>query len=381
MTVVRKRWLSILVLVEWAVIAVLAGILIIVGISYGQKLSTSFVTSAPTREVASVESSPQIVFQSPTVNRTSLPSASPMETPGRATTQIKTTEFLPTSQQTSVTAGPVGRIVFTCTPDKYNQLCLMNADGSGLVRLTDRKANDYYPSFSPDGRSITFVSNQTGQFEIYTLNSQWGEERRVTDGVGNVAAPDISPDGQWIVYASKLGGDSSIWLIPREGGQPQPLTDSRWNEVDPAWSPDGKQIVFAGARGGFVELFVATVEGVDFRNLSEPGSSLPLQQVTQDVPGIGGRSSWSPDGTKLVFYAGPRGERDIYVVDVVNGVAKRLTFGGNNSGPCFSPDGDWIAFSSSRDGDHEIFIMRNDGEEITQLTDNSYDDWQPSWGP
>jgi Tol biopolymer transport system component len=170
-------------------------------------------------------------------------------------------------------------------------------------------------------------------------------------------------------------------LIPSQGGQPRPLTDSRWNEVDPTWSPDGTQIALAGARGGFVELFVMTVEGSDISKISAVGSTLPIRQVTRDVLGIGGRSSWSPDGTRLVFYAGPRGDRDIYVVDVVTGLASRLTFGGNNSGPCFSPDGDWIAFSSSRDGDHEIYVMRADGSDVTQLTDNDYDDWQTSWGP
>jgi len=130
-----------------------------------------------------------------------------------------------------------------------------------------------------------------------------------------------------------------------------------------------------------VELFAASLEGINLTNASDFISDLLIRQVTQDVQGIGGRSSWSPDGTELVFYAGPRGDRDIYVVDVVTGVASRLTLGGNNTGPCFSPDGKWIAFSSSRDGDHEIYVMQNDGEQVTQLTDNSYDDWQPSWGP
>jgi len=65
---------------------------------------------------------------------------------------------------------------------------------------------------------------------------------------------------------------------------------------------------------------------------------------------------------------------------VVSGAVRRLTYGGNNTGPCFSPDGNRIAFSSSKDGDHEIYIMRTDGSEVTQLTYNAYDDWQPSWG-
>jgi Tol biopolymer transport system component len=107
-----------------------------------------------------------------------------------------------------------------------------------------------------------------------------------------------------------------------------------------------------------------------------------IQQVTSGVLRIGGRSDWSPDGNQLVFYAGRKGDRDIYIVDIPSGVITRLTYGGNNTGPCFSTDGAWITFSSSRDGDHEIYRMRTDGSELTQLTYNeAVDDWQPRWGP
>jgi Tol biopolymer transport system component len=378
---VRRRWLSILVLFEWTVIAVLSGGLIYFVVSSGHKLANSIATSEPIRAVYYSVKSTLNVPQSPTADNIFPTTTSRAETTNLFVTPVHSSEFLPTSQPTYLEKRLAGRIVFTCTPEKFNQLCLMNADGSGQVRLTDRKSNDYYPSFSSDGRSVAFVSNQTGQFEIFLMDLRNSDERQVTSGMGNVSAPDISPDGRWIVYASKLGGDSSIWLIPFEGGTPQSLTDTSWNEVDPVWSPDGKQIAFAGARGGFVELFTVSVETLDFREISILGDDLQIRQVTQDVSGIGGRSSWSPDGSKLVFYAGPRGERNIYVVDVVTGVSAQLTFGGNNTGPCVSPDGEWIAFSSSRDGDHEIYLMRKDGTDVTQLTDNSYDDWQPSWGP
>jgi TolB protein len=246
----------------------------------------------------------------------------------------------------------------------------MNADGSGWKRLTDRSANDYYPAFSRDGTRIVFVSNQTGLFEIYLRYLAMSEEQQLTDGIGSLSAPDISLDGQSVVFAAKFaGGDSSIWTMKIDGSQSHALTDSQYSEIDPSWSPDGKQIAFAATRGGYVELFIMNADGSDIR------------QVTNGVQGIGGRSSWSPDGRWLAFYAGPRGDRDIYLVEVASGKALRLTYGGNNTAPCFSPDGLWLAFSSSRDGDHEIYVMRVDGSQVTQLTDNDYDDWQPTWGP
>ena len=261
-----------------------------------------------------------------------------------------------------------GKIVFTCTPEKFNQLCIVDANGDHYARVTSHRANDYYPSLSPTGDKIIFASNQTGAFEVHTVQLDGSAPEQLTHNAGNVTAPEISPDGNWVVYASKQAGDSSIWLLENLTGTPYPVTDAQWNEIDPTWAPDGQHIAFAAVRGGYVELFV----------MNKDGSG--ISQVTHDVTRIGGRSSWSPDGKKLVLYAGPQKDRDIYIVDIQSGLSTRLTFGGNNTGPCFSPDGNWIVFSSSRDGDYDLYIMQTDGSGLRQLTFNTYDDWQPRWG-
>jgi Tol biopolymer transport system component len=95
---------------------------------------------------------------------------------------------------------------------------------------------------------------------------------------------------------------------------------------------------------------------------------------------MGGRSTWSPDGTKIAFYRGPRGDHNIYVVDVNTRDIKKLTNGGDNLGPSWSPDGNWIAFTSFRDGNNEIYIIHPDGSGLRRLTDSPISDWQPRWG-
>ncbi len=66
---------------------------------------------------------------------------------------------------------------------------------------------------------------------------------------------------------------------------------------------------------------------------------------------------------------------------VERGEITRLTYGGNNTAPGFSPDGQWIVFASSRDGDFDLYVMRPDGSDVRQLTFNvGVDDWQPRWG-
>ena len=355
------RFCLLSVLIEWGVVVIfIVGLLFLRGAGRSESAPAVTDTDSPIGQPSETR-----VTESPWTASPVPPTASWTPAPTVLQPTWTATATLPATPQ-----GPGGRIVFTCTIEKYNQLCLMNADGSGWKRLTDRNANDYYPSFTSDGTRIVYVSNQTGMFEIYLRYPALSEEQQLSDGLGSISAPDISPDGQSVVFAAKFaGGDSSIWTMTIDGSESHPLTDSQWSEVDPSWSPDGKQIAFAAARGGYVELFTMNADGSDIR------------QVSSGVQGIGGRSSWSPDGRWLAFYAGPRGDRDIYLVEVAGGQAERLTYGGNNTAPCFSPDGLWLVFSSSRDGDHEIYVMQVDGSQVTQLTDNNYDDWQPSWGP
>jgi Tol biopolymer transport system component len=75
----------------------------------------------------------------------------------------------------------------------------------------------------------------------------------------------------------------------------------------------------------------------------------------------GGRNTWSPDGDRLAFYAGPADDRNIYVVNDDGSDPVQLTDGGDNLGPSFSPDGRWITFTSFRDGNNEIYIMAPTG--------------------
>ncbi len=104
-----------------------------------------------------------------------------------------------------------------------------------------------------------------------------------------------------------------------------------------------------------------------------------VDQIT-NLNNMGGRSSWSPDGTKIAFYRGPEGDHNIYIVDVNTKDVTRVTSGGDNLGPSWSPDGNWIAFTSFRDGNNEIYIIHPDGTGLTRLTNNPASDWQPRWG-
>lgn len=265
---------------------------------------------------------------------------------------------------------PPGQIVYVCFVDGWDQICRMNGDGSSQEQLTFAEATNFYPEWGPLGQLIVFSSRRSGEFAIWLMNAGGSDPRQVSPAVGSLFAPDISPDGRQIVFANALGDWQNIWVMDLDGGNARPLTSGPFNDIDPVWSPDGRQIAFASDRGAEVKHWVMDAGGSEMRMLPD------------EIPAQGGRSDWSPDGRWLAFYAGPQNDRDLYrVATDGSGEWQRLTNGGGNLAPSYSPDGNWIVFTSYRaGGDAEIWVMRADGSDPRQLTDNGYADWQPRWG-
>ncbi len=107
-------------------------------------------------------------------------------------------------------------------------------------------------------------------------------------------------------------------------------------------------------------------------------------QLTKGMTGIGGKSSWSPDGRLIAFFAGASLKRQIYIMDANGGNLHSITRQGNNLAPSFSPDGQWIAFTSYDYPDVKdhpmIYIIRINGNNREPLTGNTLFDWEPYWG-
>ncbi len=286
----------------------------------------------------------------------------------------KPAENLPTptdslqEEPTPWASPPGGQIVFVCFDGKFDQICLMNADGANRRQLTDIAATNFYPSLSPAGDQVVFSSNRDGNFEIYQLDLASGETAQLTENIGNCYAPQIAPNGNRVVFTQESAGLQNIWVMRGDGGNARPLTDAG-SDIDPTWSPNGEQIAFTSARNGPKQIFLMNANGNN-----------PRAVEIEDSPKIGGRVSWSPDGNWLAFYGGVSGSHEIYLTSVDGRLLYTLTDGGDNLGPSFSPDGEWLAFTSFRDGNNEIYIMRTDGAEQTRLTRTKDSDWQPRWG-
>src|ERR1700690_1758691 len=114
-----------------------------------------------------------------------------------------------------------GHIVFTCTRKNINQICLINADGTGYKQLTDGINNAYYPAISPNSSSVIFAINKYDNFDLYQLNLGNSKLVQLTDNIGNSFSPEFSPDGKQIVFVNRVaGGISSLWIMGAMGENP-----------------------------------------------------------------------------------------------------------------------------------------------------------------
>ena len=268
----------------------------------------------------------------------------------------------------------IGRLIFTCTRGDFNQLCMVNADGTDFQQLTKLDAHSYYPVFSPLGGSVVYSSNQNGgYFDLFLYIFEGQKLIRLTNNIGNVVSPSFSPDGNRILFANRAAeGPTSLWTVDNNGENADLLYSGPNTIVAADWAPVGHRIAFAMAvdQPDSYEVFIMNDDGTDVR------------QLTRGLPGIGGSLDWAPDGKHLLLYAGVPGDKNIFLVDVDAETAAQLTDGGNNAACSFSPDGQWIAFNSLRNNDQaDIFIMRPDGTDVRQVTTDPEPDWQPQWEP
>jgi TolB protein len=271
--------------------------------------------------------------------------------------------------------GLGGRIVFTCTRADLNQLCMVIPTGvGGVARLTGETAHDYYPSFSPDGKTILFASNRDGNFDLYMKQLDGDILTQLTNDIGEVSSASFSPDGKQIVFSNSVDGKpSSLWTVDREGKHLLMLYEGEGNIASPVWSPNGKSIAFAMSRPLALETYEVFIFDMETKNIAP---------VTKGhLNNTGGSVDWSPDGRFLLLFAGKPGDNNIYSLELVSGEIKQLTDGGNNAAPSWSPDGRWIVFNSMRASENaNIFIMRPDGSDVRQLTTDTEPNWQPRWG-
>jgi Tol biopolymer transport system component len=211
------------------------------------------------------------------------------------------------------------RLAFTLSTPGGDQgdLYLANAGGTALTQLTNNGRTNYLPAWAPDGQTISFISQEgddTATAEVYAIRVDGGDEVRLTDNDAWEYGTSWSPDGSTIVFGSERGGEWQIYTMDADGGNQVPLPHPAHGNA-PVWSPDGAQIAFTSDRDGDDDIYVMDADGSNQRNLTR-------NEDWDQSP------AWSPDGSQIAFTSGRDGIHGICVMDAGGGAAVSVVSGG-----------------------------------------------------
>jgi dipeptidyl aminopeptidase/acylaminoacyl peptidase len=236
----------------------------------------------------------------------------------------------------------------------YEQLWLLTTTTGEARQLTFGKTRNHSPQWSPDGKTVAFVSTRSGKAQIHLLPVDGGEARQLTEfkqGIGG--APVWSPDGRQLAFSAGPQPDQphdptlpyrltrhvyrfdaigyldpavqDIYVIASAGGEARRLTSDSCNNTAPQWSPDGSQLLFLATMQPDVHSAIYPA----LRIVTLDGAVTTV--VGQSWGSLSGGAAWLPDGRQIAFVGVEAGQsigtqNDLFVVDSASqAISKRTT--------------------------------------------------------
>jgi TolB protein len=216
---------------------------------------------------------------------------------------------------------------------------------------------------------IAFVSDRSGNKEIYVMSADGSNQRKVTGNGSINLFPSWSPKGDSLVYTSFRGGSPDLWFISRGARRSGRLLSTSSAKFRGVWAPDDGQIAVVMNQQANTDIYLVGENGRGLRQVT-------FERSIETSP------AWSPDGKRLAFVSDRTGSPQIYVRDLATGKTRRLTYeGGYNASPAWSPTGEWIAYASDRGSGFEIVLIDPDTGYTHVLIRHPRTDETPGWSP
>jgi serine/threonine protein kinase len=276
-------------------------------------------------------------------------------------------------------------LAFASLRSGTSQIWLYEFSSKAVTQITNIEGGACQPSWSPDGRRLAFISPcQKNKLvytdsEIYVLEFDTAEIVKLQVELGSFD-PDWSPDGNSILFTTALDDyRSQIYRFDLIDGSIYHMAGDLKLNLDPTWSPDGTHLVFVSTRnGGFYLYTMPNIPGAGVNLLTRSGSRNNY------------KPTWSVQG-KIVFSQGKTGgfEMLFAVTEDMIGAppgdyrefrVNADTLGVPEMDADFSSNGYWLAYEGWPTGNnHDIYLMREDGQIVIRLTDHRAIDFDPAW--
>jgi TolB protein len=251
---------------------------------------------------------------------------------------------------------------------KHYRLVVADADGFNPRTVAESTEPLMSPAWSPDARSLAYVSFETRVPAIYVQRLATGERTRVSARSGINGAPAFSPDGTRLALTLSRDGNLDVYVLELATQSLQRITRDDAIDTEAAWSPDGRYLYFTSDRAGSPQIYRVSV-----------ANPADVQRVTYTNT-YNARPRVSPDGASLALVTLDRSYR-IGVLDLASRSLRVLTNGPQDESPSFAPNGAVIVYATEGRAAGSLGIVSSDGRSQEQLSSDQGDLREPAWSP
>ena len=265
------------------------------------------------------------------------------------------------------------------------ELYIMDFDGRNAEPLTNHRGIVISPSISYDGTRVLYSliedesrKDQKRNVDLYLLDLRTGKTELLSSRSGINSGAIFMPGDESILLTLSHTGTANIYTMDLNTREITRLTSSHAPDVDPSINRDGSLMSFLSGRSG-----AAMIYTMDPRSRENNTDNRPRR--ISFVGTFNATPRFNPDGTEIAFASWMEGRFDIFRINSDGTGLARLTRNfGSNEDPTFSPDGEFLAFSSQRvisreEAEHNIYIMDRDGDIIGRITHNLGNCITPRW--
>ena len=185
--------------------------------------------------------------------------------------------------------------------DATSRIYILPLSG-GTPRLVTEKGPSYLHGWSPDGKRVAYCAERNGQYDIYTISVDGGEETQLTDLPGLDDGPEYSPDGKYIWFNSVRSGLMQVWRMEADGSNPTHMVQEESNDWFPHVSPDNQWVVYIAYKKGDVEPGDHPAnKNVELRLIPSTGGESKTIVSLFGGQGTINVNSWAPDNRTIAF--------------------------------------------------------------------------------